>query len=45
MQNYICLGASATNRYELFSIYHLKKNEMPLSKLSIATYGYKQKGG
>lgn len=43
VQNYICLMVSATNGYELFSIHHQKKNEMLLSKFSIAIRHIAQK--
>lgn len=45
MQSYACFGVSATNGYELCSILHPKKNEMQLSKISIATQCCKQKRG
>ena len=36
MQNYICFKSHASIGYELSSILHHKKNEMLLSKISIA---------
>ncbi len=40
MQRYRHFSILATNGYELFSIFHLKKIETQLSKIPIATCGF-----